>query len=149
MAETKLKPQSIDTTIATTLGAWTAYTPSLTNITLGNGTLAFYYTQIGKIVFVKGTFNMGSTSSISGNMTFSLPVTANSNAIYQTFQATILDQGTAWVDGVIKIESTTTISVSGRTTNATYGTLPGTSSTVPMTWANTDFVTFYIFYEAA
>ena len=130
--------------------AWTAYTPTLTNITIGNGTLDFSYLQIGKLVIVRGKFTFGSTSSISGLMTFSLPVT--SVAAHNTFyQATgqIEDNGTTEYMATLTQETTTTVSVSAIGTSGTYGQRVSTSSTVPMTWATNDAFRVLFIYEAA
>jgi hypothetical protein len=69
--------QEIDTSTNNGLKAWTAYTPTLTNITLGNGGLNFVYAQLGKTVQVRGSLTFGSTTSITGTMLIGLPVTAN------------------------------------------------------------------------
>lgn len=130
------------------MAAWTAYTPSLTNITLGDGTLAFAYAQVGKLVCVRARFVFRTTTSISGVMTFSLPVTAVT-AQQETQPCTILDQGTATFMGAVRLISTTTIEIVALGASGTYTTQINTSSTVPMTWANTDTLGFYFFYEAA
>ena len=57
------------------LGAWTAWTPSWTNVTVGNGTNEGAYIQIGKIVFMRINFTLGNTSAITGLITLTLPVT--------------------------------------------------------------------------
>jgi hypothetical protein len=57
-------------------GAWTGYTPTFTNITLGSSTSAFTYVQIGKTVHVRGRLSFGAGSSVTGAVSISLPVTA-------------------------------------------------------------------------
>lgn len=56
-------------------GAWTTYSPTLTNITVGNGTQSARYMQVGKTIKVFYKLTLGSTSSV-GNASISLPVTA-------------------------------------------------------------------------
>ena len=129
--------------------AWSSYTPSLTNITRGNGVLSFKYMQIGKTVFVRGSFVMGSTSSVSGVMTFSLPVTAQSSQ-YLIGNARIYDPGvTSYYIGALWMNSTTSVQLLAQAAGGTYVTGTGTSSSVPMTWAQGDYVYLYLFYEAA
>ena len=60
---------------------WTAYTPTFYNATIGNGTVSFYYKKIGKTVFIKGRFSLGSTSNIGTLLDWSLPFTVASNTL--------------------------------------------------------------------
>jgi hypothetical protein len=66
----------------TTPGAWSSWTPTLGNLTLGSGSTATYkYNQVGKTVnfSIDITF-AGTSSGSSGNtITFTLPVTASGN----------------------------------------------------------------------
>lgn len=131
------------------MGAWAAYTPSLTNITLGNGTLDFAWSRIGKTIQVRGRFLFGSTSSISGKLTFSLPVTAKTISVFPLWPCYIEDAGTATFVGFMQMASTTTLEL--KSGNAGGATLVPTdsSSTSPMTWATNDQIGFYMTYEAA
>lgn len=55
---------------------WTAYTPTLSGMSLGNGTINGRYMLIGKMVFIRITINAGSTTTYSGVITVGLPVAA-------------------------------------------------------------------------
>lgn len=55
------------------IGAWTSYTPTWTNVTVGNGTVTAKYYLMNKIGFVMLDFVWGSTSSATGLFTFSMP----------------------------------------------------------------------------
>lgn len=68
------------TTLAADRTAWTSYTPAITSWTLGNGTITGAYKQIGKVVFFRGKYTIGSTDTVSTALTISLPVTAVDNA---------------------------------------------------------------------
>jgi hypothetical protein len=130
-------------------GAWTAYTPTLTNATLGNGTLTGSYIQLGKLVIGRVTFTFGSTSSLTGSgLDVSLPVTAvaTTAGAGQTF---IADTGTANYFGPTYLLSTTKVFPSVYNVSATYATVAGLTTAVPMTWANTDQFIVNFFYEAA
>jgi len=60
--------------------AWTAWTPTLTNFTLGNGTSNCYYTQINKTVWVQAVLNAGSTTLYNASAaTISLPAAASAS----------------------------------------------------------------------
>jgi hypothetical protein len=129
---------------------WTAYTPTFTNLTTGNGTIDFRYAQVGKVVFVDGSFTLGSTSSISGYVEMTLPVTAN--RIKQAASlgvVTLRDAGTAWYLGyVIDANSATAVEVISINTSATTATLGSLSSSSPFTWTTSDFFTVNFTYEA-
>jgi hypothetical protein len=58
-------------------GGWASYTPSFTNFTLGNGTVAAGSRQTGKSVAFRIYLSIGSTSSASGGVSISLPVAAS------------------------------------------------------------------------
>jgi hypothetical protein len=55
-----------------TLG-WVSYTPTLTNLTVGNGTLSAKYMRQSKICTVRFVFTFGTTSSMGTDPTLSLP----------------------------------------------------------------------------
>lgn len=54
---------------------WPTYAPTLSGITLGNGTLAGRYRAIGKTIDYTVTIVLGNTSSVTGIIFFSPPVT--------------------------------------------------------------------------
>jgi hypothetical protein len=132
-------------------GSWSNYTPTFTNLTVGNGTLAARYCQIGKVCFVKMFFQMGSTSSMGTTPYFTLPVTAG------TYQATaqfgtmyIEDAGVVSVTGVFIARDTTTAFLSALGANVTFvgGNSPFTASS-PFTWGTGDFFIGQFYYEVA
>lgn len=56
-------------------GAWSTYTPTFANLTLGNGTTSGRYKQVGKKVTFTAYVTLGSTSSFpGGNVSISIPV---------------------------------------------------------------------------
>lgn len=57
------------------VGAWKSFTPSYTNLTIGNGTNVGAYAQVGKTVFFRVAFTFGTTSSIAGTPALTFPVT--------------------------------------------------------------------------
>lgn len=132
--------------------AWTNYTPSWTNATVGNGSTYGYYVQIGKIVIGRIRLVLGSTSSIGSSPTVTIPVTAggggsqNGNVVGS---CTLLDSGTAYYRGNVRIASSTTLQVVAANAAGTYLTDADLSSTVPFTWTNTDEIAATFVYEAA
>ena len=130
--------------------AWTSYTPTWTNLTVGNGTNNFAYKQIGKTVFVRGDFIFGSTSSISGGVSFTLPVTSIAYNGEHSFGICQLgDSGTADYFGAIYYVATSKGLIRVINSAGTYSTWAGISSTVPFTWTTGDVIRFHLYYEAA
>lgn len=134
-------------------GTYTAYTPTFTNFTIGNGTINFArYVQIGKFVTVYGKVTLGSTSSMGTNPLISLPVTGTSNMSgvgWALGSLTIGDTGTGSFEGYIKTSSTTAAQLIVGNAAGTYNNTTVITSAVPMTWANTDTFLFQFSYEAA
>lgn len=130
---------------------YATYTPTFTNFTLGNGTInSARWAQSGKMVHVYGQVTLGSTSSVSGNITLSLPATAaSSNSGIWTGWAAYGDDGVGSYTGLARIQSTTTLRLDVNKADGTYNLVAGTSSTVPMTWTNLDDFRFSLVYEAA
>jgi hypothetical protein len=127
-------------------GAWTTWTPSFTNLTVGNGTVTSRYQQIGKTVNFEFKFVMGSTSVMGSTPTFTLPVTSALVSFFTT--VFIADVGTTNYQGGLDCNATTAypfvISAGGTYTGISYF-----SSTVPMTWTTGDAFTIRGTYEAA
>ena len=71
--------------LASTAVAWTGFTPTwtntLTNPVIGNGTIAGYYAQVGRVVNFRVTINCGSTTTYGTgtNYFFTYPVAASAN----------------------------------------------------------------------
>jgi len=130
--------------------AWTSYTPTLTNVTLGNGTMVAAYKQIGKTVVFKIEFTFGTTTSFTSNPFFSLPITAINNNIYSYIgNIHILDAGINNYVGLVQLDTTTTISPKVINASGTYATQTTISSTIPFTWGNADSFRLNGIYEAA
>lgn len=71
--------------------AWTAWTPTLTNLTLGNGTANAVYRQLNKTMDFDFLFTLGSTSAVGTNPKFSLPVTIASRHTATNYVTKISD----------------------------------------------------------
>jgi hypothetical protein len=136
------------TSLGGTNTAWTSYTPTWTNLTVGNATQAFRYKQIGKTVFVQGLITLGSTSSVTGLIQFTNPVNQNSSNL-QCFKTDVLLYRGAFFGGVLYPNGADKWYVRAINTASTYAGVSDTSSTVPGTWTTGDFITVSYFYEAA
>lgn len=138
-------------------GSWISWTPTLTaalgSWTLGNGTLACKYRQIGKVVHFRFSFTFGSTSAMPiVQPRFSLPVTA---ATYGGASGTpiglvhIEDSGIGNFVGMVEMFSTTVAIPFYQALSGSNISVGNISTTAPMTWATGDQLNCSGTYEAA
>lgn len=134
--------------------AWQSWTPTWTNLTVGNGTQSAAYIQIGKTVHFRVGVVFGSTTSVGGTVSLNYPVTAaaySGSATVQTLgNAQFYDQSTGAVNKGIFVYNSTTAG------NAQYFNVSGSlivatnmGTTTPFTWATSDEVFITGTYEAA
>ena len=131
---------------------WTSYTPTLTNMTQGNGTITARYTQLGKLVMVKFRFVFGSTSSMSTTPGISLPATADTtstNAFSGNGWCLVEDSGTDSYQMSMALATSTRVNFYTVNVSGTYPSTQSITATVPMTWTTNDSLTALFFYEAA
>jgi hypothetical protein len=145
---------AIDTSVGTGLLAWTAYTPTFTNLTVGNGTLNFAYAKLGKTVFVRGVFTFGSTSSVTGvGVNISIPVASNAGISTNHIFGFVgfFKPGTNSVVGSGAYATSTTVQLRPSVSSGAYVEMTNMSSTVPFTWASAtgDNLKINFTYEAA
>lgn len=131
---------------------WATYTPSWTgsggNPAIGNGTLAGWYMQAGKLVHFRISIIAGSTTTYgSGNYSLTLPVaptsyrwrfsgaTANAGAADYPMWGRSLGAGSTTLELVVP---------TGAGTSDAFVT-----PTVPYTMGSTDYITLHGTYEAA
>jgi hypothetical protein len=141
----------------TVIGTYTAYTPTFTNLTVGNGTSTARFSRVNNIVNYYGYFTLGTTSSLSASEAkITLPVTANSiyggingipmggSSFYDTSTGT-------WYKGEVMSNSSTTLGLFRNfVANATFLTnASNVVTTSPMTWTTGDIIYWNITYEAA
>ena len=130
----------------TTLGAWTAYTPTLGGWTQGNGTVEGRYMKIGKTVHFRAIFTFGSTSAAAANdVTFTLPSTRYENTQGINANGFFRDStpGVNYMGNVLAISSTVVrVGIIGAS-----GVYTAPSTTTPFTWAVNDQVLLYGTYE--
>jgi hypothetical protein len=147
----RIDSNGLITGTGTSLGAWTAYTPTLSNTwDLGNGTTAAAYMQLGKLVIARVGITLGSTTTFGAStLTFSLPVnqvsgvslalTGGVNGRIRDASASKNYQLTGWITG-------NTVQVHHLTTS---GEWVGVSSSAPFTWADGDSIVATIIYQSA
>lgn len=122
--------------------AATTWVPTWTNVTVGDGTVTATYLRIGKSVICELTFVLGSTSAISGNVIFSLPLTSAAYPGVATTQplgdVNAFDNGTNVFAGTLVWATTTTAALRFHTVTGASVVLTQASSTAPFTWVAGD-----------
>lgn len=127
------------------MGAWTGYTPTLTGITLGNGTTAFTFVQQGKTVHVRGRLTFGSTTAVTGAASISLPVTATS----VNFVPSLTARAGGLDYAMLPIATVNTVGINALGSAGAYANRVTVSNLIPGTWTTNDFITLSATYEAA
>lgn len=128
--------------------AWTAYTPTLTNITIGNGTKTGAYCRIGKLVYFIATFNYGSSGSAVGtNPAMSLPVTAKSPDFHVCEVRLYAGAGVFLGRGFLN--DTANVTFYSYAVSGTHIVYEVVGATAPGTWANGNSISVAGVYEAA
>lgn len=149
--------EALETKVAignTVLGVYQAYTPTFTNASVGNGTLAAQYCRVNNFVHAFGSLTFGSTTTISSGAFFTLPVlsvTAEMGAtgmvlgtVSYITAAGAVTKGT--LNGMSAASAATFWVI---TTSGTYEGQAGPSATIPFTWATGDIIRWNIMYKAA
>ena len=135
------------------LGIWKPWTPTLANLTLGNGVVIARYRQIGKDVKGRFKFTLGSTSAVGTSPTFTTPVTASSTAADSDGPpigvAYAKEVGANTYPSVVHLATTTTIAILTQNATATNVQAQAISAMVPFTWATTDVLSATFTFEAA
>lgn len=132
---------------------WTTWTPTWTNLTKGSATITAKFIQVGKLIIYKLWIKLAADSSVSGSVSFSLPVTATLDSVTANSShignVIIVDAGTATFYGRVDLASTTTGRLASYNAAATTLRHDVFSSTSPMTWATNDEIYAQGFYAAA
>ena len=138
---------------AVPISAYAAWTPTFTNLTVGNGTLSGQYVQIGKMVHAYLNLTFGSTTAITGAVQVTgLPVapvstTAAVNAIVQSNYSDATGNK-FWGSSHANNNNTTRIWLSPMTVSGSYIlSNADLSSTVPFTWATSDVLSVAMIYQ--
>jgi hypothetical protein len=130
-------------------GAWISYTPTFSSFTLGNGTIVAKYNVIGKTMFIRIKLALGSTSSVTGSISFTLPSgfttpLSSLSPIGEGF-ATISGSGNLYVAPVTF--GSTTFGAFTMNASGTYLSAGDISSTAPATWGNGSFLEMNVRFE--
>ena len=143
------------TAVENSLGsAWTAYTPtwgaSTTNPTIGNGSIAGAYRQLGKTIMFRAQVSFGTTTTFgAGGHTLTAPVTQIAGV--RTMQAGVLvNAGTEYAIWGQMIGNTSNMSIRYVNTGTTSALTPfGAANPVALTAASPNGFWISGTYEAA
>jgi len=124
---------------------WQTWTPTLVNITEGNGTLNCRQMRIGDTVHLYFEFTLGSTSSIGSGPRVEYPVTPRDDP---AGVGRAEDTGTVFYPLNI-YHSASDMKLGTYTAGGTYTQITSLTSTLPFTWTTGDRIVFSITYEAA
>jgi len=127
-------------------GTWT---PTLTNITLGNGSVTARYVKVGKLVFFTIVLTWGTTTSASGTFTFTTPFTAAIGGGMPAATGYALDAGSASYPVIGELNDTTHVRALCINASGTYATRDFVNATAPFTWGSTDELRLEGVFEAA
>jgi hypothetical protein len=136
------------------LGAWESWTPTLANLTLGNGTVGAKFRRQGRTIHYHFRFTLGSTSAVGTAPTFSLPVAVSSNYIVQLQThlglATYRDDSTGvYYQGYVGLSTASVVELVTWLSSGTYPTLAQVQAGTPITWTTSDVIFVSGTYEAA
>lgn len=131
--------------------ATTTYTPTFASVTLGNGTITGYYTRVNKLVYGSVKLALGSTTAITGTVTFTLPVTAATNSASLFIGTGYFYDNSTGETYVGDSYRTNTTTVTPFSTYAAfnYAVRGLINATIPVAYGAGDEIVYTFFYEAA
>lgn len=134
--------------------AWSSWTPTWTNLTLGNGVVVAKYQRVGKLIIARLNIVFGTTTSVAGSIIFSLPINraafAGTSGLTPIGHCRLFDTSApATLEGVIISTAVGTALVGAHDSSGAYLVGIGTGTTVPFTWATGDEISLQIAYEGA
>lgn len=119
----------------------TTWTPTWTNVTVGNGTHSSWYHRSDGYVDFHASLTFGSTSAVTGSIQLTLPINAVTGVTTINAYGVFYDSSAANSYPVLFAPaSTTTLTLNASTASGTYTNVTVTSSTIPFTWATGDII---------
>lgn len=141
----------------TVLGTYTAYTPTYSAFTLGDGTVTAKYCQVNDFVHVIGSLVLGSTSAITGNLGISMFF--NVDSVFLVAPVWTVQIGTAsfWdvsasgiYNGTVQAANNATImQIFSQASNGPTVTRTLVNATTPFLWAAGDIITWNVLFKKA
>lgn len=136
---------------ALSLGAWQSWTPTLSNLTLGAGTISAKYQKVARTLFFRFRFTLGSGSAVGTAPEFTLPFTPGSD--YNGAQswmgvAVLTDTGTATHIGYLQ-HATGGCRINHQVISGTTIVRGTVTASAPFTWVSGDVIEADGFCEVA
>lgn len=131
--------------------AWTAFTPSWTNFTLGSGSETYRFQKHGKTVRFRGQTTL-SSSTVGSSPQFAPPVPANTSAITNArtpLGQNVLDDANGSPIPGFLVFGPSAAQILLRFIHSVSGDNTAVGATSPFTWANSDIIHVIGQYEAA
>lgn len=131
--------------------AWTVWTPTLTAITLGSGSVVARYQRMGRTIDWKFMFTFGAGSAIASGPSFTLPVAPSADYVAwgSPLGVAIANDGGFAYDCGVEYIGSSTVRIQVFAASGSYTAAAAISSTVPFTWASGDTLSASGSYEAA
>lgn len=131
------------------IGTWTAWTPTLTNLTLGTGATSTHrYSVINKVVLFRSKIVLGTGGAIGGVFSMTLPVNAAATHSV-TAAVNLLNSGGSVFLGAVANNGVGAIEVQALLANSTYASMTQVTTGVPFGWDVGDIITINGVYESA
>ena len=124
---------------------WTTYTPTWTNLTVGDGTQDADYRYIGGDLRVRGLLTFGSTTAVTGNISQNLPNSETADATGASGSGVAADDPRRYPLVVDCLPSDSTF-VFYHAESTNDGVV---NATAPFTWASGDKLRWDIFLPTA
>ena len=122
------------------IGDWTSFTPTFHNVTLGaSGAVTGRYAVVNDLVFYTVKFDLASTGSISGQISFDLPVANGdtSNTYATSHMGWVRPAGSTLYHSMgYSAGSTNRVFTYVYITSGTYSNIRHTDASVPITWTS-------------
>ena len=133
---------------------WEKWTPSYTNLTVGNGGVHSRWTQNGSVADVNWALDLGSTSAVSGAVRISLPVEADVDVLvrqnrFSVGTATYTETGVRVYFGACLLFDENAVELYVYETAATYLRWAALGASAPFTWATDDRIGVQCSYRVA
>ena len=120
--------------------------PFAGGLTVGNGAWTGEYHRSDGWIDIRGRFTFGSTSAVTGSITFTMPIAPYDATVTGLCQVNSYDDSAGQLNlGSTSNSGTPTILIAR--TDGTYGSVANTSSTAPWTWATGDRIDILGRYE--
>ncbi len=133
-----------------TVSVWADWSPSYSNITIGDGTVVARFIKSSGLVVARWEFTLGATSSMGTAPNVSLPITAATADDHAAGLVGMDEAGVGGADGICRFASTgTEVRLFALSASGSFVTVALITSAAPFTWGAGDLINFVIEYEPA